>query len=277
MDSIVENRIKTLLPLLDEKQKRLYLATEAEGLGHGGLKAVHELTGVSQTTIIRGKRELREGTIEHTRIRKCGGGRKTVVQKYENIQEELEKIIGNNTVGNPEKVIWWTTKSLRNLEKALREKGFAIRGDTVGNVLKEMGYSLQQNQKMLQVGAPHPDRNAQFEYINNKCGEFMQEGQPVISVDTKKKELVGNFKNTGAEYHRKKNPAKVMDHDFPVKELGKVAPYRVYDINRNEGFVNLGVSHDTAEFAAGSILIRHENIIGQRFGGVAGADPPQRG
>jgi transposase len=254
MDSIVENRIKTLLPLLDEKQKRIYLAKEAEGLGHGGLKAVHEVTGVSQTTIIRGKKELREGAIGHTRIRKPGGGRKTIMRKYENIQEELEKIIGNDTVGNPEKVILWTTKSLRNLEKALHEKGFEVSHDTVGNVLKGMGYSLQQNQKMLQAGVPHPDRNAQFEYINNKCGGFIKEGQPVISVDTKKKELIGNFKNTGAEYHQKKSPAKVMDHDFPVKELGKVAPYGIYDINRNEGFVNLGVSHDTAEFAVESIL-----------------------
>jgi transposase len=176
MDGIVENRIRTLLPLLDEKQKRIYLVTEAEGLGHGGLKAVHELTGVSQTTIIRGKKELRGGTIEHTRIRKRGGGRKTIVQKYETIQQELEKIIGNDTLGNPEKVILWTTKSMRNLEKALRGKGFTISHDTVGNVLKGMGYSLQQNQKMLQVGVPHPDRNAQFEYINKNVVSLFRKG-----------------------------------------------------------------------------------------------------
>jgi transposase len=254
MDSIVAKRIKRLLPMLDEKQKRIYLATEAEGLGYGGLKAIHELTGVSKTTIIKGKKELREGAVEHNRIRKPGGGRKTITQKYGNIQEELEKITGNTTAGNPEKIILWTTKSLRNLEKVLREKGFAISHDTVGNVLKEMGYSLQQNQKMLQVGAPHPDRNNQFEYINRKCGDFIQERQPVISVDTKKKELIGNFKNAGAAYRQKKTPVKVMDHDFPIKELGKVAPYGIYDINRNEGFVNLGVSHDTAEFAVESIL-----------------------
>ncbi|MDR2053660.1 MAG: ISAzo13 family transposase, partial [Treponema sp.] len=148
----------------------------------------------------------------------------------------------------------WTTKSLRNIEKTLREEGFTISHDTVGNVLKEMGYNLQQNQKMLQVGVPHPDRNGQFEYINNKCGGFIQEGQPVISVDTKKKELIGNFKNTGAEYRQKKTPAKVLDHDFPIKELGKVAPYGIYDKKRNEGFVNLGLSHDTEEFAVESIL-----------------------
>jgi transposase len=135
MDSIVESRIKKMLPLLDEKQKRICLAAEAESLGRGGLKAVHELTGVSKTTITRGKKELREGAVEHNRIRKPGGGRKTIAQKYNNIHEEIEKIIGNTTAGNPEKVIVRTTKSLRNIEKALNEKGFAISHDTVGKVL----------------------------------------------------------------------------------------------------------------------------------------------
>jgi transposase len=254
MDSIVENRIKTMLPLLDEKQKRVYLATETEGLGYGGLKAVHELTGVSMTTIIRGKKELQESKIEKNRVRKNGGGRKAITQKYSGIQEEIEKIVGNNTLGNPEKILLWTTKSLRNIEKALCEKGFAISHDTIGNLLKDMWYNLQQNKKMLQVGAAHPDRNAQFEYINRKSVEFVRQGQPVISVDTKKKELIGNFKNNGAEYNPKKEPAKVLDHDFPIKELGKVAPYGIYDIGRNEGFVNLGISHDTSEFAVESIL-----------------------
>jgi transposase len=254
MNSIVENRIKTLLPLLDEKQKRVYLATEAEGLGYGGLKAVHKLTGVSMTTIIRGKRELQEGNIEKNRVRKSGGGRKAITQKYNGIQEEIEKIVGCSTVGNPGKILLWTTKSLRNIEKALSEKGFVISHDTIGNLLKDMGYSLQQNKKMLQVGVAHPDRNAQFEYINKKSVEFVRQEEPVISVDTKKKELIGNFKNSGAEYSPKKEPSKVLDHDFLIKELGKVAPYGIYDIGRNEGFVNLGISHDTAEFAVDSIL-----------------------
>jgi hypothetical protein len=128
-----------------------------------------------------------------------------------------------------------------------------------------MGYSLQQNQKMLQVGVPHPDRNAQFEYINKKCLKFMRQRQPVISVDTKKKEMIGNFMNKGAEYQKKKNPQKVLDHDFPLKELGKVAPYGIYDINRNEGFVNLGVSHDTAEFAVESILRWWQTLGGKTY------------
>jgi transposase len=243
-----------MLPLLDEKQKRVYLATETEGLGYGGLKAVHELTGVSMTTIIRGKKELQEGNLEKKRVRKSGGGRKAITQKYSGIQEEIEKIIENKTLGNPEKILLWTTKSLRNIEKVLSEKGFVVSHDTIGNLLKDMGYSLQQNKKMLQVGAAHPDRNAQFEYINKKSADFIRQGQPVISVDTKKKELIGNFKNRGEEYNPKKEAVKVLDHDFPIKELGKVAPYGVYDIGRNEGFVNLGISHDTAEFAVESIL-----------------------
>jgi transposase len=262
MDSIVKNRIETMLPLLDEKQKRIYLATEVESLGYGGLKAIHELTGISKTTIIRGKKELQKGNIGQNRIRRSGGGRKTIVRKYANIQEEIERILENDTLGNPEKVLLWTTKSLRNIEKALHEKGFNISHDTIGNLLKDMRYSLQQNQKMLQFGEAHPDRNAQFEYINRKCEEFIGEGEPVISVDTKKKELIGNFKNNGAEYSQKKNPTKVLDHDFPIKELGKVAPYGIYDISRNEGFVNLGVSHDTSEFAVESIL-RWWQILGK--------------
>ena len=254
MDSVVENRIKTMLPLLDEKQRRIYLATEAAGLGHGGLKAIHNLTGVSMTTIIRGKKEIEEGDVEHGRVRKSGGGRKKIEQKYDSIKDEIDVIVGNNTFGDPEKVLCWTTKSLRNIEKVLQNKGFEISHDTIGNLLRDMGYSLQQNQKMLQIGEPHPDRDAQFRFIDRKCTEFIKQGLPVISVDTKKKELIGNFKNNGAEYSHVKSPKKVLDHDFPLKELGKVAPYGIYDISRNEGFVNLGVSHDTAEFAVESIL-----------------------
>jgi transposase len=244
----------TMLPLLNEKQRRLYLATEATGLGYGGLMAVHELTGISVTTIRKGKKELQERKVEQDRVRKSGGGRKTIVQKYGNIQGEIERIIDDSTLGNPENTLLWTTKSLRNIEKVLNEKGFNVSHDTISNLLRDMGYSLQQNQKMLQVGEPHPDRNTQFEYINKKCGDFINRRQPVISVDTKKKELIGNFKNNGTEYRLQKDPIKVLDHDFPIKELGKVAPYGIYDISRNEGFVNLGISHDTAEFAVESIL-----------------------
>jgi transposase len=248
-------KINSILPMLDEKQRRVYLASEAKALGHGGVKIIHEISGVSQTTIIRGKKELDAGEAEDdNRVRAKGGGRKKTTQKYECISEEIQKIIGEETYGNPENPLSWTTKSLRNITDALQKSGYEVGHDTVGKIMKELGYSLQQNQKMLQIGESHPDRNEQFEFINKKSGMFISKGFPVISVDAKKKESVGNFKNNGAEYSQKKNPTKVLDHDFPVKELGKVAPYGVYDINRNEGFVNLGISHDTAEFAVESIL-----------------------
>ena len=255
MDSGLAAKINTMLPLLDEKQKRIFLALEANAIGRGGVKLVHEISGVSKTTIIRGKKEIEEGGAENNiRVRKPGGGRKKLTEKYMDIKDELEKIVADTTYGNPENPLTWTTKSLRNLMECLKDKGFEIKHDTVGKILKELGYSLQQNQKMLQLGESHPDRDEQFCFINKKCLEFIQQNQPVISVDTKKKELVGNFVNGGAEYSIKKNPTKVLDHDFPIKELGKVAPYGIYDINRNEGFVNLGISNDTSEFAVASIL-----------------------
>jgi len=255
MDSGLATKINTMLPLLDEKQKRIFLALEANAVGHGGVKLIHEITGVSQTTIIRGKKELSAGeSANNKRIRKIGGGRKKLTQEYEGIKENLEKVIADKTYGNPENPLTWTTKSLRNLKGCLQEMGYQISHETVGKILKELGYSLQQNQKMLQLGESHPDRDEQFKFINQKSSMFIQQNQPVISVDAKKKELIGNFANGGAEYSKKKNPTKVLDHDFPIKELGKVTPYGIYDISRNEGFVNLGISGDTAEFAVASIL-----------------------
>ena len=255
MDSGLATKIKTMLLLLDEKQKRLFLALEANALGRGGVKLIHEITGVSQTTIIRGKKELVTGeSANDKRIRKSGGGRKKLTQKYENIKEEIEKIVADKTYGNPENPLTWTTKSLRNLKGYLKEMGYKINHDTIGKILKELGYSLQQNQKMLQNGESHPDRDEQFKFINQKSSKFIQQNQPVISVDAKKKELIGNFINGGAEYSKKKSPIKVLDHDFLIKELGKVTPYGIYDISRNEGFVNLGISGDTSEFAVVSIL-----------------------
>ena len=222
---MARNRIQVMLPLLDERQRRLYLAAEVGSVGYGGLKSVHELTGVSQTTIIGGQKELRDGkNLNGGRIRLNGGGRKGVAEKHAHIKDGIERITGSGTLGNPENALLRTTKSLRNIETALREKGISAGHDTVGNVLKETGYSLRHNQKMLPAGTPPPDRNAQFEYINRKSEGFIRQNQPVISVDTKKKELVGNFKNNGAGYRRKKNPTPVPDHDFPPKEPGKVAP-----------------------------------------------------
>jgi transposase len=187
------------------------------------------------------------------RIRRIGGGRKSVWEKHPKIKEEIESIVGNATFGNPENPLAYTTKSTRKIKRILNERGYEIGHNVVGDLLKELGYSLQQNHKMLQTGEEHPDRNTQFERINDKAKRFLLSGDPVISIDAKKKEPVGNFKNDGRVYKPKKEPAKVLDHDFPLKELGKVTPYGVYDIGRNEGFVNSGISKDTSEFAADGI------------------------
>jgi hypothetical protein len=239
----------------NEMQKRQYAATLAQAYGYGGATVVHEVTGVSMNTITVGKKELGSvSDFESGKVRKKGGGPKWLEEKYPYIQERVKEIIDASTYGNPEKVLSWTTESLRSIQKTLIEKhNINASHVTVGAILEDLGYSKQANQKMLQVGNPHPDRNAQFEFINKKAKEFIDVGEPVISVDTKKKENIGNFKNSGQEYRRSKDPRKVLDHDFPIKELGKISPYGVYNLNHNVGFVNVGTNHDTAEFAVESI------------------------
>ena len=240
---------------LNEIQRRQYAATLAQAYGYGGATVVHEVTGVSLNTITAGKKEMgREPDSQKGRVRKAGGGPKWLEEKHPEIQKYVQGIVDDSTYGNPEKVLSWTTESLRSIQSVLSEKhGINASHVTVGAILEDLGYSKQSNQKMLQVGKPHPDRNAQFEFINAKAKEYINAGIPVISVDTKKKENIGNFKNPGEEYRRKKDPRKVLDHDFPIKELGKIAPYGVYNLNHNIGFVNVGTSHDTAEFAVESI------------------------
>jgi len=225
--------------------------------GYGGATVVHEVTGVAMNTITAGKKELNAASDFENgkiRIRKKGGGPKWLEENYPDIQERVKEIVDASTYGNPEKVLSWTTESLRSIQKTLTEKyTISTSHVTVGAILENLGYSKQANQKMIQVGTPHPDRNAQFEYIDKKAKEFIKNGEPVISVDAKKKENIGNFKNPGQEYRRSKDPRKVFDHDFPIKELGKISPYGVYNLNHNVGFVNVGTSHDTAEFAVESI------------------------
>ena len=249
----MEERILSLLPHLNEKQRRLLLGSEAKSYGHGGVDKVHQISKASKTTIIRGKKELETADSSDGRIRKPGGGRKSIKTKHPEILKEIEAIIDNTTFGNPENTLSYTTKSLRKIEAILKTKGYAVGYDVVAEILKELGYSLQLNQKLLQVGESHPDRDEQFEFINKKSSEFIGSNEPVISVDTKKKEMIGNYKNDGTEYREKKDPRQVIDHDFATA-LGKVVPYGVYDINQNEGFVNLGISKDTAQFAVESIL-----------------------
>lgn len=238
------------------------MASCANELGRGGLKSVCEISGVSKSTVIKGQREIKAG-IDATekRIRKSGGGRKKSEEKYPELPEWIEKTVSSETYGNPENPLLWTTKSLRKIQESiLNEQHVYISHTKVARVLNELGYSLQSNQKMLQVGEAHPDRNAQFEHVNTTAKEFLEAGQPVISVDTKKKENIGNFRNNGQEYRKAKAPRVVLDHDFPIKELGKVAPYGVYVVNDNTAFVNLGTSHDTAEFAVESISHWWETI-----------------
>lgn len=250
---------------MSEKQKRQYLASEAALLGYGGVSLISRVTGVSRTTIIHAMHELDNGDVfeQHGRQRAVGGGRTSHTDQNSELSNAIEEIVSGSTYGSPMTVLKWTTMSLRRISRVLKEKYFLEASyNTVKKVLKRLGYSRQANKKMEQVGEPAPDRDEQFRYINSKAEEFINAGQPVISVDTKKKENIGNFKNQGTEYRKKKDPRYVLDHDFPIPELGKVAPYGIYVLNENTGFVNLGTDHDTAEFSVGSIL-RWWNMIGK--------------
>ena len=253
MYEVLEKKIKQMIPKLNEKQLRQYLGSEAEALGRGGIAIIARISGKSRNTIVAGIKDNMRDEESSENIRRTGGGRKPLKEKYPDISKEIEGIINDTTFGNPENPLSYTTKSMRKIQQILNEKGYEIGYDVVGDILKELGYSLQLNQKMLQVGKEHPDRDKQFRFINSKAKRFLKAGDPVISIDAKKKEKIGNFKNDGSTYRKKKDPTKVFDHDFPIKELGKVTPYGIYDVGRNEGFVNLGISSDTSEFAVESI------------------------
>ena len=250
---MIEERIFRMLPLLDERQKRLYLANEALSYGRGGISYVSRISGMSRTTITKAVEELNRGEKIDGKTRRSGGGPKYKEAYYPDIEERIRTIVDGKTYGNPMRVMSYTTESLRKIQVELEKEGISIGYVTIGKILDAMGYSKQINQKLLQVGEPHPDRNAQFEHINDTATNFLKAGEPVISVDTKKKEKIGNFKNDGSEYRPVKQPREVLDHDFPLKELGKIAPYGIYTVNNNVGFVNVGTSHDTSEFAVESI------------------------
>lgn len=257
MEQKIVDKIRTMLPLLNEKQRRLYLASEAIAIGRGGITAVSHASGISQSVISTGIRELKTGDqeilSENAPIRKKGAGRKPITETQPGIEKALNGLVCDASYGNPDNPLLWTTKSLRNLADELNNQGFKIGYRKVGYLLKEMGYSLQMNQKMNQVGEEHPDRDKQFQHINQKVIDFSCAELPVISIDCKKKELVGRFKNNGAEYAPKGKAIEVYDHDFPLPENGKAVPYGVYDIAANEGFVSVGISSDTAQFAVASI------------------------
>ncbi len=262
----VKKIVDAMMPFLNEKLQRRLLGAASEALGHGGTAAVSRYTGAARNTITAGIKDLSEtesSENDSSRVRRPGAGRKSAREKNPGLYEKIEEIISESTYGSPQTVLRWTTNSLRKIAEELKTRyGIQVSQNIVSRALDELGYSKQQNQKNLQVGEPHPDRDSQFRFINEKAQEFLDAGDPVISVDTKKKELVGNFKNAGSEYRKEKDPRPVLDHDFATPELGKVAPYGVYVLNDNTSFVNLGTDHDTAEFAAESIL-RWWNCVGK--------------
>ena len=249
----IAERNKVLSPFLDEKSRRLFNATESKVLGRGGIAIVAKATGVSRTTISTGLKELANPeNIDTSRIRQPGGGRKKATAKMPGIKIELAKLIEPALRGEPDSPLLWTSKSLRKLSDELKSIGFDVSHNLVGEILQEEGFSLQANRK-TDEGKSHPDRNAQFDHIHRKVQEYQSQKQPVISVDAKKRELVGNFKNVGKEYRRKKEPEKVKAYDFLSDAEGKAISYGVYDQTLNKGWVSVGVDHDTAEFAAETI------------------------
>lgn len=254
----IRARYNNLEWALDEKLRRLFAANEAKVYGHGGITLVRKATGVARNSIKQGikelssKKEKLDLAATAARIRKAGGGRKASVKNDKKLQIALENLVEPTTLGDPESPLRWTCKSLRQLESELRSQGFNASHTSIGNLLKEMGYSLQGNQKTLE-GSSHPDRNAQFEFINSRIEDAMHDGQPVISVDTKKKELVGQYKNCGKELRPTGKPEQVKVYDFVDKKLGRANPYGVYDMTDNSAWVSVGTDHDTASFAVATI------------------------
>ena len=255
----IQRRFRSLVPFLDERMRRLVAASESKVIGYGGVSVVARATGVSRRAITEGMKELREPQtrkvlLDEARIRRRGAGRKRTVEKDSTLLEDLDRLVDPVTRGDPESPLRWTCKSVRRLAEELQQEGHAVSYQTVAELLHALDYSLQANQKTLE-GSQHADRDKQFEYINRKAQRYLKRGAPVISVDTKKKELVGDFKNAGREWERQGQPAEVRVHDFEMREpdKGKVAPYGIYDLGRNVGWVSVGVDHDTAAFAVESI------------------------
>jgi hypothetical protein len=246
-------QFERIAPFLDERGRRLFAANEAMSLGRGGVTAVSAATGIARSTINRGIAELKaaRNEIGH-RVRRPGAGRKRAVEHQPGLVAALEALIEDAIRGDPQAALRWVSRSQRHLAAALRRQGFAVSQKLVGSLLRELKYSCQANRKTRE-GTNHPDRNAQFEHINATVKAALAAGEPAISVDTKKKELVGDFKNGGRELRRAGDPEPVRVHDFEIKSLGKVAPYGVYDIAANEGWVNVGIDADTAAFAVESI------------------------
>ena len=258
-------RWQTLGCKLDEREQRLFAANEVRSAGHGALAVVSEITGLARSTINRGEDDLDEGPLPEGRVRRKGGGCKPISERDPTLVPDLQALAEPSTMGDPMRALKWVSKSPAKLAIALNDNGHDVSPNTVSKLLTEkLQYSRQFNRKTHE-GASHPDRNAQFEHINTQVMAAQAVGQPVISVDTKKKELIGNFKNGGSDYRPKGDPIGVKVHDFIDKELGKVVPYGVYDIAANAGWVSLGVTSDTAEFAVNAIRTWIEKVGRARY------------
>ena len=250
----VRKKYESLSPVMDERMRRLWAGAEAESLGDGGIVVVEKATGMSRTTIRAGRDELRAGVNvdDVVQVRRPGAGRPSLVERSPELLVALESLVNPVTRGDPESPLRWTTKSTRKLAEELKKQGHKISPQKVGQLLREMDYSLQSTRKVLE-GKQHPDRNEQFEFINDRVETYHQRGLPVISVDSKKKENIGDFGNAGREWQSSGAPVPVRVHDFVDKTKGKVTPYGVYDLSQKNALVNVGVSGDTAEFAVESI------------------------
>ena len=257
----IQSKYNALKDELDERARRLWGAAEANALGFGGIRTVSKATGMAESTLRIGRRELKSGQLESStgsvtegrrEIRRPGGGRKRLTARDRSLLKALDDLVEPTSRGDPTSPLRWTCKSTRNLESEMKSQGIQVSHTKVGQLLKELGYSLQSTRKRYE-GSSHPDRNAQFEYINKQVKDFQTKNQPVISVDTKKKELIGNFANNGREYQRKGMPEEVEAYDFPSLATGKGIPYGVYDMTINKGWVSVGTTHDTSQFAVETI------------------------
>jgi hypothetical protein len=262
--SSLKKKLKIILPKLDEKQRRLLVALEAKELGYGGVSLLSNLTGMSRQTIHNGIDELISSPRVHS-VRRIGGGRKKLSENNPKLLRALDEVVDSSVHGDPEATLKWTSKSLRNIQSGLLEKGYFVSHQTVRNLLTEQKYTLQSNFKSMEGKKDHPDRNGQFEYISNISKKFVKQQMPVISVDTKKKELIGNYKNNGREWGKSKKYTKVLSHDFPDPKVPKAVPYGVYDISDNKGWVNVGISSDTAQFAVESIRQWWKSVGRKRY------------
>jgi transposase len=249
----IKARYQALKPVLDERARRLLAAAESQAIGKGGISIVAKATGISRPVIRQGIADLQDpASLAPGRVRRQGGGRKRAIAKDGSLKPDLEKLLESTTRGDPEAPLRWTCKSVRQLTAELKRRKHQVSHQVVADLLHELGYSLQSNRKTKE-GASHPDRNAQFEHLNGKVKWSLGRRQPVISVDTKKKELVGDFKNSGQELRPKGQPELVRVHDFVDPELGRATPYGIYDLGRNRGWVSVGMDHDTAEFAVETV------------------------